>query len=148
VIYNAIKFTDRGGITIDVQIEKVVSSFAASQNSRWQDEEEVISHSWVMISITDTGIGIEPSQQHKLFHPFVMVDGTTTRKFEGTGLGLAISRNLIEMMSGRITLHSEGIGQGTTVKIALPLFEEASAIVAETISAKSAFGHSAIGSGS
>ena len=147
VIYNAIKFTDRGGITIDVQIEKVVSSFAASQNSRWQDEEEVISQAWIMLSITDTGIGIEPSQQHKLFHPFVMVDGTTTRKFEGTGLGLAISRNLIEMMSGRITLHSEGIGQGTTVKIALPLFEEASPIAADPKSVKSAFGHSTIGSG-
>ena len=148
VVYNAIKFTDRGSITLDVQIEKVVSSFPASQNSRWQDEEEVISRSWVMLSVTDTGIGIEPSQQQKLFHPFVMVDGTTTRKFEGTGLGLAISRNLIEMMSGQITLHSEGIGQGTTVKIALPLFEEASSIATDTKGIKSAFGHSAIGSGS
>jgi signal transduction histidine kinase len=144
VIYNAIKFTDHGGIAIDVQIEKVVSTFAASQNNRWQDEEEVAAKSWVMLSITDTGIGIEPSQQHKLFHPFVMVDGTTTRKFEGTGLGLAISRNLIELMSGKITLHSEGIGQGTTVTIALPLVEEASAIATDTPkTAKSAFGHSA-----
>uniref|UniRef100_A0ACD5GZV0 ATP-binding protein n=1 Tax=Desertifilum tharense IPPAS B-1220 TaxID=1781255 RepID=A0ACD5GZV0_9CYAN len=68
-------------------------------------------------------MGIEPSQQSKLFQPFVMVDGTTTRRFEGTGLGLAISRNLIEMMKGRIALFSAGLGQGTTVEIRLNTIE-------------------------
>lgn len=115
IIYNAIKFTDQGGITI-------------AQRILWTSEEE--NHAgdraseqqpWVAIAITDTGIGIDPNQQHKLFRPFVMVDGSTTRKFEGTGLGLAISRNLVELMGGSITLTSEGLNQGTTVTITLPI---------------------------
>jgi signal transduction histidine kinase len=122
VIYNAIKFTDHGSITIDTRIETAVDSVqTAHSNGHRTNETPVNPEAWVIISVQDTGIGIDPTQQHKLFRPFVMVDGTTTRKFEGTGLGLAISRNLIELMGGSITLHSAGVGQGTTVEIALPI---------------------------
>ena len=103
VIGNATKFTEKGSIAIATEIE---NSYRQSQ---------------VIISVTDTGVGIAPTQQHKLFRPFVMVDGANTRKFEGTGLGLAISRNLIELMGGTITLASAGINQGTTIAITLPL---------------------------
>ena len=105
VIGNATKFTDEGSITI-----------ATATDYNYGKPEAVV-------NVTDTGLGIEPSQQHKLFRPFVMVDGSTTRKFEGTGLGLAISRNLIELMGGSITLESLGLNQGTTVKITLPLID-------------------------
>lgn len=105
VIGNAVKFTEIGSISIKTQIESQTSS------NDWR----------VSIIVEDTGIGIEPSQQPKLFRPFGMADGTTTRKFGGTGLGLAISRNLVELMGGSIMLCSPGIDQGTTVVISLPL---------------------------
>lgn len=105
IIGNATKFTDKGSIIISTKIQE--------QNGK----------PYVIVSVHDTGIGIDPDQQHKLFRPFVMVDGTTTRKFEGTGLGLAISRNLIELMGGKITLESLGLHQGTTVKIILPVID-------------------------
>jgi signal transduction histidine kinase len=73
--------------------------------------------------VSDTGIGIAPGQQSRLFRPFVMIDGSTTRKFGGTGLGLAISKNLMEMMLGKIALFSRGQGMGTTVEITIPLAE-------------------------
>ena len=103
IIGNATKFTDEGSIYITMSINR--------------------HQQYVLVSIKDTGIGIDPGEQGKLFRPFVMVDGTTTRKFEGTGLGLAISRNLIELMGGKITLESLGLNQGTTVIIKLPLID-------------------------
>lgn len=124
VVYNATKFTDKGSITLKTRVETAVrsSTYADGQNGR-QNNEITDPESWIVISVKDTGIGIDPAQQHKLFRPFVMVDGTTTRKYEGTGLGLAISRNLVEMMGGSITLQSEGLDKGTTVEIALPIVD-------------------------
>ncbi|GBE93027.1 two-component sensor histidine kinase [Nostoc cycadae WK-1] len=105
IIGNATKFTDEGSIAIAATINNY------NHNSQ------------VIVSVTDTGLGIEPAQQHKLFRPFVRIDGGSTRKFDGTGLGLAISRNLIELMGGSISLESAGLNQGTTVKIILPIID-------------------------
>jgi signal transduction histidine kinase len=125
IIYNAIKFTDQGSITIQTRLESaqefLVRSPAQPATQNGHRPEAAASEQWVVIAVQDTGIGIDPAQQHKLFRPFVMVDGSTTRKFEGTGLGLAISRNLVEMMGGQIGLHSLGLGHGTTVKVVLPV---------------------------
>lgn len=124
VVYNATKFTDHGSITVQTQVEmpQPLQQFTPIDSDD-SENREVLPLGWVLISVQDTGIGIDPAQQHKLFRPFVMVDGTTTRKFEGTGLGLAISRNLIEMMGGNISLQSDGLDQGTRVEIRIPLVE-------------------------
>jgi signal transduction histidine kinase len=146
VVGNAVKFTDSGSIRISTRIEETIETSvlpvkghpqqgsaplhhlpepggAISKDDGNKDAAPVPTSSCVVVTVKDTGIGIDPSQQHKLFRPFVMVDGSTTRKFGGTGLGLAISRNLIEMMGGSITLFSDGEGQGTTVEIVLPIIE-------------------------
>lgn len=122
VVSNAVKFTESGSITIKTRIESA-SEVHSSTADGSKNNGSVPGSSLVVVTVKDTGIGIDPSQQHKLFRPFVMVDGSTTRKCGGTGLGLAISRNLIELMGGSIILFSEGDGKGTTVEITLPTIE-------------------------
>ncbi|MCA1992284.1 MAG: sensor histidine kinase [Coleofasciculus sp. S288] len=126
IVGNAVKFTDSGSITISTRIEEVKDTgqeHQESANSDTHGSKPDGNSSQVVVTVQDTGIGIDPDQQHKLFRPFVMVDGSTTRKCGGTGLGLAISRNLMEMMGGSITLFSEGNGKGTTVEMSLPRIE-------------------------
>ena len=73
------------------------------------------------ISVADTGIGIDPEAQDRLFIPFQQVDGSTTRRAGGTGLGLAISRSFVELHGGEIWVESEP-GQGATFSFTLPIF--------------------------
>ncbi|MEO0537537.1 MAG: ATP-binding protein [Cyanobacteria bacterium P01_A01_bin.123] len=139
ITYNALKFTEQGSIAIELnrqlappltkQLNSTLSPTNPDQAGLDPANHETITNgsvkpstpSQVAIVIRDTGIGIDPKQQHKLFRPFVMVDGSTTRRFEGTGLGLAISKNLMSLMAGTISLSSEGIGKGTTVTLTLPI---------------------------
>lgn len=126
VIYNAVKFTDQGSITLAVSIRDRISLIdGLPPRDRKAISREI--EQWVVVDIKDTGIGIAPEQQSRLFKPFVMVDGSTTRRHEGTGLGLAISRNLMQLMDGYITLHSDGHGKGTLVRLMLPLLTPATA---------------------
>jgi signal transduction histidine kinase/CheY-like chemotaxis protein len=97
---NAIKFTERGGVAIIVE------------PGHGQDEVRFLVH--------DTGIGIAPDAQSRIFLEFEQADSGAARKFSGTGLGLAISKRLIEHMGGNIGLDSTP-GAGSTFHVALPL---------------------------
>ncbi|XWK88630.1 MAG: sensor histidine kinase [Phormidium sp.] len=109
VIGNAVKFTEKGSITITTTLESIPSKQTNNNNY------------WVLVKVKDTGIGIPVEEQKKLFRPFVMADGTRTRKYGGTGLGLAISRKIMALMEGTINLHSPGVDLGTTLEISMPI---------------------------
>lgn len=109
VIGNAVKFTEKGSITITTTLESIPSKQTNNNNY------------WVLVKVKDTGIGIPAEEQKKLFRPFVMADGTRTRKYGGTGLGLAISRKIMALMEGTINLHSPGVDLGTTLEISMPI---------------------------
>lgn len=76
----------------------------------------------LLLRIEDTGVGIDPQFQARLFQAFTQSDATTTRKYGGTGLGLAITKNLVELMGGKITVESE-VGKGSVFTVAVPFGE-------------------------
>ena len=75
--------------------------------------------SWIELSVSDTGIGMTPEQQAKLFEEFAQADATTAQRFGGTGLGLAITRKLARLMGGDVTVTSEP-GKGSVFTVWLP----------------------------
>ncbi len=89
LVDNAIKFTSKGEVSIDVEIA-----------------EETKDRISLRFEVADTGIGITPEQQKAIFERFVQADGSTTRKYGGTGLGLSISKELVELMGGQIRVES------------------------------------------
>ncbi|MCX8062848.1 MAG: ATP-binding protein, partial [Anaerolineales bacterium] len=103
LLSNAAKFTERGSVTIETGIQSIAD----------QPTE-------VIVKVSDTGIGIAPEDQCKLFEPFSQVDASPTRKTGGTGLGLSITRYLVEMHNGKIGLSSE-LGKGSTFYFTIPI---------------------------
>ena len=89
LIGNAIKFTDNGEIAVRVELES-------------QDEDAIGLH----FTVKDTGIGIPAEKQALIFEAFAQADSSTTRRFGGTGLGLAICSQLVELMRGKVWVHS------------------------------------------
>ncbi|WP_455205622.1 sensor histidine kinase [Kaarinaea lacus] len=96
LLSNACKFTQNGALNLNIATE----------------------HSWLVVTISDNGIGMTAEQIKRLFRPFMQADQSTTRKFGGTGLGLTISKQYCEMLGGSISVRSAaGVGSSFTVKI-------------------------------
>jgi len=95
---NAVKFTERGEVVVSARPLRV-------------DDREVE----LEFAVSDTGIGMTPEQQARLFRPFTQGDSSTTRKFGGTGLGLSISVRLVDLMAGHIRVESEP-GKGSVFR--------------------------------
>jgi CheY-like chemotaxis protein len=104
LVSNSAKFTDEGSISVVIRLSNPESTSPE-----------------VLVTVTDTGVGILPEDQSKLFQPFSQVDDSPTRKTGGTGLGLSICRSLVEMHGGKIGILSSEIGKGTTFFFTLPL---------------------------
>jgi len=105
LIGNAIKFTQKGSIVLEVRVQE-------------QTETDVT----LYLSVTDTGIGIPLDKQIILFEAFTQADSSVTRNFGGTGLGLSISERLVTMMGGEIGLNSQ-LNEGSTFWFTLPLLK-------------------------
>ncbi len=99
LLSNALKFTHEGSVTVRAEYVSATSTLT--------------------ISVTDTGIGIAPADQEKIFEDFQQVDSSPTRAYGGTGLGLSICRRLATMLGGRVTLQSAP-GQGSTFTLHFP----------------------------
>lgn len=109
LLSNAAKFTEEGAITVEV------GPYITDEGGKL-----------VKVSVTDTGPGISPEDQEKLFQAFSQVDASPTRKSGGTGLGLSICKQLINMHGGEIWVESKE-GEGSTFHFTLPLYHKETA---------------------
>jgi signal transduction histidine kinase len=100
LLSNSLKFTHEGSVQVFAEYEPATTM--------------------VTVSVKDTGIGVAPENQEKIFEDFQQVDSSPTRVYGGTGLGLSICRRLATMMGGHVTVHST-LGQGSTFTLHLPL---------------------------
>jgi signal transduction histidine kinase len=128
LVGNAIKFTSRGHVTIEVKSQ--VEVYAPHEDNGGREEPRLTGKPeyhgndplacHLQFSVSDTGIGIPEGKKNNIFEPFTQADSSTTRKYGGTGLGLAISCQLAEMMGGTIWVEST-IGEGSTFHFTVSL---------------------------
>jgi adenylate cyclase len=116
-----------GALTVDAMRLRQILLNLLSNACKFTKEGEVKlrarrvanGRNWIELAVADTGIGMTPEQQAKLFEEFTQADAPTARRYGGTGLGLAITRKLARMMGGDVTLASES-GKGSVFTLRLP----------------------------
>jgi two-component system sensor histidine kinase/response regulator len=129
LVSNAVKFTERGEVVLEIAVAGTpvagtpvagtpvagtpVAAPAKGAADRPADDL------WLAFAVRDTGIGIAPEQQQRMFEAFSQADTSTSRRYGGTGLGLAISRRLVGLMGGRLEVDSAP-GRGATFRFAVP----------------------------
>jgi signal transduction histidine kinase len=123
LLANAIKFTPRGG---DVVVAAEVAPLSAADHASGpiappptMAPEELARRFGVRVSVRDTGIGISPVAQARIFEPFFQADQSSTREYGGTGLGLSLAKSYVEAHGGSIWVESEP-GRGSTFTLTLP----------------------------
>jgi PAS domain S-box-containing protein len=110
LLSNAVKFTPEGG---SIRLDARMAAGEPEANSSSPGE--------LLISVEDTGIGIQKQDMERIFEPFSQLDNPLTRKHRGTGLGLSLTRKLVHMHGGRIWVESSGEGGGSSFRFTLPL---------------------------
>jgi len=114
LLSNAVKFTERGEVVLSVAVEGP----------------------WAVFGVRDTGIGIPPEHQERIFEAFWQVEQSASRRASGTGLGLSVTRRLCRMLGGEVSVESVP-GQGSTFTVRVPLNGEVPSVeepaVAETV---------------
>jgi signal transduction histidine kinase len=122
---NAVKFTPQGSIRLRLSPALVRHGVCASfplPATGWLEDG-----AWVIIQVIDTGIGIAPDEQTRIFERYIQIDATATREYGGVGLGLTIARRLVEMHGGRMWLKSSPAA-GSTFFVALPAIAESAPV--------------------
>jgi two-component system, NarL family, sensor histidine kinase BarA len=127
LIANAIKFTPRGGeVVVTAEVGPLSPSDLLSAPVAPPPTtvpEELARRFGVRVSVRDTGIGISPMAQARIFEPFFQVDQSSTREYSGTGLGLSLAKSYVEAHGGSIWVHSQP-GGGSTFTLSLPAVPE------------------------
>lgn len=125
LLSNAIKFTDRGAVLIDVRempaedVSELKPDKSESDSEVRTDDEIASQSDRIIITVKDTGCGIDEASLTSIFDPFHQADQRLTRQHGGTGLGLAIVSSLVSMMHGEIKVDSE-VNEGTAISVILP----------------------------
>jgi signal transduction histidine kinase len=135
LLYNAVKFTDRGG-EVCLRANRVDSVLTTIQDREGYEGLQINKNQigtleiagtgyqpCLRVSVSDTGIGVKQEDRDRIFQPFEQVDGSPSRRYQGTGLGLALTKRLVEIHGGKIWVESKGDGSGSTFSFLIPILK-------------------------